>query len=115
MKWQFLSSFFLFVSLSSLQAGLEAESLSWLPYFLSSMHTHTHTHTHTLTHLFSYFWLHHVGSSSQRVACRAPGLPSCGMQAQLLQHMDLAALWQVESEFPNQGLNSLPLHWKVDS
>ena len=42
-------------------------------------------------------------------------LSSCGAQAQQLQHMGLAALWHVGSQFPDQRQNPPPLHWKADS
>ena len=35
--------------------------------------------------------------------------------AQQLWHVGLVALWHVGSQFPNQGSNPCPLHWKVDS
>ena len=90
MKWQFLSSFFvcfgLFVSLSSLHAGLEAESPSRLPYFPLCACVRACAHTYTPS-LFIYLRLPQVLVAAcwifiQRVACRAPGLPSCGVQPQ---------------------------------
>ena len=51
----------------------------------------------------------------------ALGLPCCeqafshGTQAQELWHSGLAAPQHVRSQFPDQGLNSSPLHWKTDT
>ena len=38
---------------------------------------------------------------------------ACGLSS--LWRLDLVAPRHVGSQFPNQGLNSHPLHWKVDS
>ena len=52
--------------------------------------------------------LWHMGS-------RARGLCSCGSRAQQLRRRGLVALQHVGSQFPDQGSNPNPLHWKVDS
>ena len=40
-------------------------------------------------------------------------LSSCGTQA--LERAGLVAPWHVGSQFPDQGWNPRPLHWKADS
>ena len=58
------------------------------------------------------FWLHE--SSPQRLGCSCGGawgmrgLGSCGGK---LSH----PMWHVGFQFPDQGSNLCPLHWKADS
>ena len=64
--------------------------------------------------VFIYFWLHWVLVVARGVFIAAHGLlSSCGVWTP--EHMGLAALWHVGSQFPNQGSNPRPLHWKADS
>ena len=39
---------------------------------------------------------------------------SCGTWALQLWHVGSVAPWHVGSQFPDQGLNSCPLHWQAD-
>ena len=64
-------------------------------------------------YLFGCVWsqLQHVGSSLWRAGF--PLVVACGLQSVWAQQ--LLAPQNVESQFPSQGSNPHPLHWKVDS
>ena len=60
---------------------------------------------------FSFpFFLAELGLHLQHV-----NISSCSLQAPWLLHTGFVALWHVGSQFPDQGSNPCPLHWKADS
>ena len=94
--------------------------------------------------IYFYFWLHQVFVVACGIFIAACGIFFCcaralpcntwaslqlwragfslvvahGLQsawAQQLWHAGLVALWHVGSQFPDQGSNPHPLHWKADS
>ena len=79
--------------------------------------------------IFIYFWLHWVSVAacgifhcgvwaSLQLWCigsRACGLCSCGTWPLQLRCAGLVAPWHMGSQFPNEGSNLCPRHWKADS
>ena len=65
---------------------------------------------------YLFIWLRRVLVVARGIFMAARGLlSSCSTRAQQLWRVGLVALQHVGSQFPDQGSNPRPLHWKVDS